>query len=203
MKWKLPENADSINVIFSILMIEYVIIFILFSFIVLPVKAETGSTTYTTYMDSKFGFYKVRDITSNSIFSYDEHTLTINQGDTMIWKNDDDRDKAISIVSDEKLWSDNIGHLGRYNAEFKYTFTAPGEYTFRISQFQGQQIIIVRSSPQTFTPVPTNPVPTTYPAITQTPTSGTGLPDIPIKITPITMLSALISLIAMHITTKQ
>ena len=107
-------------------------------------NAENGTipTTYITYVDNDLGFYKVRDITTPTHqISYNNRTLNINVGDSIIWENDAEK-TTFTIVSDQGLWNDKVGYL-RVGSKVNYKFETPGKYTFRLKEYSPRQTIIV------------------------------------------------------------
>lgn len=136
------------------------------------VNADTGSdaTMYLSFVHDGLGFYKVRNLDATPRqFTYDGRVLSINVGDTMIWENDADI-RTFTIVSDQKLWNDQIGKI-KVGQRINYKFDKPGTYTFYIKEISSKrQTIIVNGNEElptaTETPVATianypTPVPTT------------------------------------------
>lgn len=156
-------------------------IVIIFGFI--SIMADTGagttSTTYISYVDDNLGFYKVRNLDQPPHqFTYIDHILNIDDGDTVIWQNDADK-TTFTIISNQNLWDNNVGYL-RVGSKMNYKFDKPGKYTLYVKEYPSiRQTIIVGTTdgvPETDiviatpTVVITNtPSPTTY-IITPVPT---------------------------------
>lgn len=183
---------------------------------------ETQQINYMSFVDPGYGFYKVRDITTNkpAPFDINNHTLTINQNDIITWKSDADTNVKLTIISDQDLWDKDKSVLG---APFNYTFPESGTYTFHIKEYSGKLIVIVNPNniPDTptgtaettpiveettvVTPIPTlNPTPTyTYgpdPTIS-TPVHNNSTSILPpIKIMPGTIISTIVVIIVLIIT---
>jgi plastocyanin len=150
-----------------------VIIFIFIS-IVADAGVGTTSTTYISYVDDNLGFYKVRNLDQPPRqFTYIDHILNINKGDTVIWQNDADK-TTFTILSNQNLWDNNIGYL-RVGSKMNYKFDKPGKYTLYVKEYSSiRQTIIVGATDEvpdtdivvaiTNTPFPTiyitTPVPT-------------------------------------------
>ena len=155
--------------------IRQIIILILLLPLITAASADTVHITYMSFVDPGLGFYKVIDETTHQPSQYVNHILTINQGDTIIWKNDADTpNTAMAIVSEQNLFPDAV--LNTNTAVFPYVFDQGGKYTFHLGERTTLiQTILVRS---TSTPIPT-PAPTLF---IPTPVA-TAI--IPAKITPI------------------
>ncbi len=127
---------------------------------------------YKVFVDESYGFYKVREL-NNTPFVYENLTLNINVGDTVIWANDASDNSEETIISEQNLWDNKSGFL-RYTFDFfNYTFTVPGTYSVYIKEHPRiqHQTIVVRSV-ETPTATPTQ-TPTATPALT---TTVTGTP---------------------------
>ncbi len=122
-----------------------------------PTPVLTASPTpslepimYRIWVDSDYGFYRLRAIRGNS--SYDLQAgfnilnFTIHAGDSVRWINDDSYDFPLTVVSNEGLWSGSTGRM-RYQTEvFDYTFNRTGTYTFSIREYQdleNQKITVI------------------------------------------------------------
>jgi plastocyanin len=118
-------------------------------------------TTYISYVDDNLGFYKVRNLDiPPRTFEYNDHTLNIYQGDTIIWQNDAER-TTFTILSDQNLWDSNVGYL-RVESKMNYKFDIPGKYSFYMKEHKSiRQTIIVNA-------VNENPTKTTIPTIIPT-----------------------------------
>lgn len=142
------------------------ILIILFISLTLAASADSVHITYVSFVDPVLGFYKVLDETTHQPSNYVAHILTINQGDTIIWKNDADTpNTAIAIVSEQSLFPDAI--LNTNTAVFPYVFDQAGKYTFHVGEHTTSILIVmVRATnapvPTENTPVPTANVPLTF-----------------------------------------
>jgi hypothetical protein len=104
---------------------------------------------YRVWIDSDYGFYRVRAIMGNSTLDlpsdFDVLNFTIKVGDSVRWINDDSYDFPLTIVSNEGLWTGRTG-LMRYQTErVEYMFNKTGTYTFSIEEFpriQNQTITV-------------------------------------------------------------
>lgn len=152
-----------------------IVVVLVLSTVIVYGKTDVTPITYKSYIDGTFGFYKIRT-TVNKPITYENHTLTINQGDTIIWISDTES-KQFTIISDQRLWNDNSAFLKSFNDVFSYTFVTPGTYSFHVKDISAmKQNIIVDSvdNYQIDTPVPTvnyqTPIPTaTYSINSKTP----------------------------------
>jgi hypothetical protein len=117
-----------------------------------PTPTETPffePINYRVWVDSIYGFYKVRAIKGNSSydlpFSFDVRNFSINVGDSVSWINDDSDNFRMTIVSNESLWTGQTGRLRWLGDRFEYTFNETGTYTFSIYEFkrlEPQEIIV-------------------------------------------------------------
>lgn len=98
-----------------------------------------SSIQYRSWIDSEYGFYKVRAIKDNASYQlaldFDERNFTINEGDTVRWINDDMFDYSLTLVSNEGLWTGETAFLESQGLLFEYTFNKTGIYTFHIKEF--------------------------------------------------------------------
>jgi hypothetical protein len=115
--------------------------------------------TYMSYVDPASGFYRVLDETTHQPSQYVDRILTINQGDTVIWKNDADTpNTAVTIVSEQHLFPDAV--LNTNTAVFPYVFDQEGKYTFHVGEHTPSvQTIMVRT---VNAPVPSENAPLTF-----------------------------------------
>ncbi|MGB8217515.1 MAG: hypothetical protein WCE94_09460 [Candidatus Methanoperedens sp.] len=95
---------------------------------------------YRIWVDSDYGFYRIRAIQGNSSYDlpagFNILNFTIRTGDSVRWINDDSYDFPLTVVSNDGLWSGRTG-LMRYQTErFDYTFNMTGTYTFSIREYQ-------------------------------------------------------------------
>lgn len=126
-------------------------------------SVSTNTTMYLSLVNDGLGFYKVRNIeTIPRKFTYDNHILNINIGDTLIWENDADI-STLTIVSDQHLWNDQVGRI-KVGQKINYKFDKPGTYTFRIKEASSMvQKIIVSNIGEVQTAVKTTTSTATYP----------------------------------------
>ncbi|HEX7627487.1 MAG TPA: hypothetical protein VF354_01015 [Candidatus Methanoperedens sp.] len=94
---------------------------------------------YRSWIDSDYGFYKVRAIKDNASYQLpldlDERNFTINERDIVRWINDDMYDYSLTLVSNEGLWTNQTGFLEYQGKFLEYTFNNTGTYTFYIKEF--------------------------------------------------------------------
>ena len=84
-------------------------------------EAGIAPTTYISYIDDILGFYKVRNTEQPPRqFTYNGHTLNINQGDTVIWQNDAEK-TTFTILNEQNLWNSNVGYL-RVGSKMNYKY---------------------------------------------------------------------------------
>lgn len=147
----------------------FMILLVILSFI--GIKFETADITqvkYISYIDPDLGFYKITDATTHNPAKYVSGTLTINQGDTVEWENDADKQFTITVVSDQKLFPDTS--LVAIGDNFSYTFNQAEVYTFYIKErHTARQTIIVLPVIGYNTPVPAATI-TSAPVATPAPT---------------------------------
>jgi len=165
-------------------------IIVIFFYIIAIANAGATNITYKSYIDNSYGFYKIRDITTQKPVLYDDRTLIINQEDAVIWINDVE-DKSMTLINEQNLWESDDVYLVA-SGQFKYRFKIPGEYTFYIKEFpSARQTIIVNSIEPIIvsTAIPTEAIiPTTTPVITLTTTPViilTTTPVITLTTTPV------------------
>jgi len=110
-----------------------------------PQPTPTPLRTQTLYIFDvdEYGFNKVTAI--NATASYENHTITINQGDTIKWVSVTDSGYYLTIVSKEALWNNSSSMLRYRFRAFNYTFSQPGEYEVYLKEFprEDHQKIIV------------------------------------------------------------
>jgi len=94
---------------------------------------------YRSWIDSDYGFYKVRAVKDNASYQlsldFDTRNFTINKGDTVRWMNDDMYDYSLTLINNEGLWTGETGFLRYQGLRFEYTFNKTGIYTFHIKEF--------------------------------------------------------------------
>ncbi|MCZ7402367.1 MAG: hypothetical protein O8C61_09105 [Candidatus Methanoperedens sp.] len=112
-----------------------------------PVPTQTPENTpnpvsqiqYRSWIDSDYGFYKVRAVKDNASFElapgFDTRNFSINEGDTVRWINDDMYDYSITLISNEGLWTGRTGFMQYQGLRFEYTFNKTGIYTFYVKEF--------------------------------------------------------------------
>lgn len=115
------------------------------------ITPEVEPVMYRIWMDSDFGFYRVRALKGNASYrlpsGFNILNFTVKVGDSVRWINDDSYDFPMTVASNEGLWTGRTG-LTRYQTErFEYTFNTTGTYTFSIREYQ-------RLKNQTITVVP-------------------------------------------------
>lgn len=95
--------------------------------------------SYRSWIDSDYGFYKVRAIMDNASYQlasdFDTRNFTINKGDTVRWINDDIYDYSLTLINNEGLWTGQTGFLEYQGQLFEYTFNNTGTYTFHVKEF--------------------------------------------------------------------
>jgi len=101
--------------------------------------APTSPIQYRSWIDSDYGFYKVRAIKDNVSYElaldFDTRNFSINEGDTVRWINDDMYDYSLTLVSTEGLWTGRTAFMLYQGQLFEYTFNKTGIYTFNIKEF--------------------------------------------------------------------
>lgn len=198
--------------------VQYVVhrtIFMVTMFGLLTMVAEAGNDitnytdpiTYVSYADNTYGFYKVRDVTTYKSAPFDPstHTITIKQGDRIIWKNDAEKGIALTLVSEQGLFAD-VG-LG---SNFQYNFEQTGTFTFHIKEYPGKKLtVVVNPGYSIHTPITTPTVPMSITVIpmstTVRPMSTTVRPmSAPIiQFPPITQITSIIvAILSIYITYK-
>ncbi|VVB87013.1 Uncharacterised protein [uncultured archaeon] len=115
-----------------------------------PPMAAPGQVKYIIWMDSDYGFYRIRAVQENHSLQLPSDVnilnFTINLGDKVRWMNDDSYDFTLTLVSNEGLWTGSAG-LTRYQGEhFEYIFNKTGTYTISIREYPllPNQTIIVK-----------------------------------------------------------
>jgi len=76
---------------------------------------------------------------------YENLTLDIYSGDTVIWINDADPDERLTVISEQGLWNDTSGILRWNYQEISYTFAQPGTYGVYIREYtrlRHQKIVV-------------------------------------------------------------
>ncbi|GFO97675.1 hypothetical protein ig2599ANME_1881 [groundwater metagenome] len=132
----------------------------LLSIILTPYAVAAEPSVYKVFVDGTDGFKVVRIIEPKSTtFTYENLTLKLNAGDSVIWENQDHYDWALTIVSEQNLWDNKSSYLiGNYD-KFNYTFMQPGTYGIYIKEYPRvpHQTIIVAAveTPTVTTPPPT------------------------------------------------
>ncbi len=144
-----------------------------------PYAATAAPTVYRVYVDEWYGFYRVIE-NNYTPLKYENQTLNLNAGDTVIWINDASDNSDMTIVSAQNLWDNNSAYLQYNDRSFNYTFNKPGTYEVYMKENprRPHQTIIVAGveTPAVTTPSPT-PTPTetitvapsVTPSVTQTP----------------------------------
>jgi plastocyanin len=142
-----------------------------------PYAVAAAPSVYKVIVDDYYGFKIVRIIEpANAQFKYENLTLNINAGDSVIWENQAYDNSELTIVSEQNLWDSKSGYL-RYNYKFfNYTFMQPGTYQISIKEeprLHHQTIIVAPVE----TPVVTTPPPT--PTETETPAPTASVTQTP------------------------
>lgn len=123
-------------------MYRMILLLIMISIFISPVFAEDNQTmenhtTYRVLIDQYYGFFRafeMYDKISGKELIQENRTLNISKGDTVIFVSDTIPDKYLTIVSKEKLWSDNNGTLKYSGKEISYTFKESGIYHVSIKE---------------------------------------------------------------------
>ena len=141
-----------------VLTILLTIIFILMSPHIGAVNNETKENTsnrtpvaYSSSVDQDYGFYRVIDIITNKPSKYENNTLTIYVGDTVIWQNDATPDEPLTIISEQGLWGNRSAYLRWNYQKFSYTFNQSGTYSVYVREYSRMrhQTIVVNKIPGT------------------------------------------------------
>lgn len=204
-----------------------VLLFIMGSGFLLIASANTnsGTTMYLSLVNDAFGFYKIRNLENvPRQFTYENHMLNINPGDTIIWENDADI-STLTVVSDQNLWNDQVGRI-KVGQKINYKFDNPGTYTFHLKEASSKQTIVVgnigevQTAVQTptvtyatsvptapYTPVPKVPNQTTTIVTTpnHAPMPSLSIPDIkmPIRLTLTSFASVAVGILSLYITFRR
>lgn len=167
----------SIIPILSILIMSIAII--LGDLIMVDAGINLTPTTYISYVDESYGFYKIRNLEQPPRpFTYESHTININQGDTIIWQNDAEK-TTFTILSDQNLWDRNVGYL-RSGSKINYKFNSPGKYTVYIKEYPSRRQTIIVGAEWTITTIS----PTVTISHTPIPTTAIINDPVPITVTP-------------------
>jgi plastocyanin len=130
----------------------------LLSLVLYPYAAAAEPSVYRVLVDDWYGFYKVSEV-NHTPFNYENQTLNLNVGDTVIWVNDASDNYDLTILSAQNLWDSKIGYLKYNYRSFNYTFTKPGTYEIYVKEYprRPHQTIIVApvETPTVTTPPPT------------------------------------------------
>ena len=134
------------------------IILIVLLLIFLTPYAAAQPSVYRVLVDDWYGFYKVSG-GNDTPFKYENQTLNINAGDTVIWVNDASNNDELTILSVQNLWDSVKGYLKYNYRSFNYTFTQSGTYEIYVKEYprRPHQTIIVApvETPTVTTPPPT------------------------------------------------
>ena len=110
-----------------------------------PTPIPTIARTQALYISDvdEYGFNKITIV--NGTGTYKNHTITINQGDTVKWISVTTAGYYLTIVSKEGLWDNSSSFLRYSYRAFNYTFTQPGNYEVYLKEFphETHQKIIV------------------------------------------------------------
>ena len=141
------------------------------------VAAAVQPTVYRVFVDDWYGFK--RAIEANyTPFKYENQTLNLNPGDTVIWVNDADNE-SITIVSKEGLWAN--AYLKYSRDSFKFVFNKSGTYGVYMKEFPRRPHQTINVAPVE-TPIATTPPQT--PTATETAAPTATAPTATITQTP-------------------
>lgn len=135
-----------------------VVVFILLPSSISAINNEVMKNTsnitpvaYKSFVDQDYGFYRVIGITTNKPAPYENNTLTINVGDTVIWQNDATPDEPLTIISEQALWKNRSAYLRWNYQKYDYIFNQPGIYSVYVKEYPRMlhQTIIVNKIPGT------------------------------------------------------
>ena len=140
--------------------ISITLLLIVFILLSSPISAITNDTIentsnrtpviYSSSVDQYNGFYRVIDIVTYKPSRYEDHTLAIYVGDTVMWLNDADPDEPLTIISKQGLWANRSGgSYLRWNYQtFRYTFNQSGTYDVYLREYPRlNQTIMVNKVP--------------------------------------------------------
>jgi len=96
--------------------------------------SPAAADTYRVFVDKEFGFFGVRSNNTTELVSYSNRILYVDIGDKVVWDNYVITNERISIISDNKLWSDTAAVLGWNTKIFSYTFNKTGTYKFHVKE---------------------------------------------------------------------
>lgn len=110
--------------------------------VVIPVK-------YIVWIDSDFGFYRVRAVKGSAPLQlppdFNIMNFTVNAKDKVRWINDDSYDFPLTVISNEGLWTNRTGYLRWQGDRFEHIFNETGTFTFSIREYpriQNLKIIV-------------------------------------------------------------
>lgn len=123
-------------------------IILMMSILISPAMGEdnqsNNNTTYRVFVDNTYGFYRVYAVNNMASVSYENRTLNISKGDTVIWINDAVPDTKLTIMNKQNLWDRHDGELRWNYKQFIHNFNKSGIYDIYISEYSRfQQKIIV------------------------------------------------------------
>jgi len=82
-------------------------------------------------------------ISENSVLilgsAFYPETLELNKGETVVWKNLNRPKRSFTLVSEEGLFENLV--IG-YGKSFSYTFNEAGDYTFKLEEIPGSELIL-------------------------------------------------------------
>ncbi len=148
----------------------------LLSLILYPYAAAAEPSVYSVWVDDWYGFYKVSEV-NHTPFNYENQTLNLSVGDTVIWINDASDNNELTILSVQNLWDSERGYLKYNYRSFNYTFTKPGIYEIYVKEYprRHHQMVVVAPVETPVVTTPPTPTPTATetaspaPSVTQTP----------------------------------
>jgi plastocyanin len=159
------------------------LIFIGMLIILFSSYADAATTAvYRVRVHDYYGFYQVRNIEPGNItFKYENNTLNINAGDSVIWENQADNNYELTIISEQNLWDSKSGYLKYNYRSFNYTFIQPGTYQISIKEeprIRHQTIIVAPVEGPVVTTLPPTPTETetAAPTASVTQTTQTATP---------------------------
>ena len=121
----------------------YIIILIMMSISISPVlgvdnQSINNSKTFRILVDQYNGFYRayeIYNVTLAKAAPYENRSLNISRGDTIIWINDAVPDTELTMVSKEGLWDKYNGTLKWSYKQFIYTFNKSGIYEIYVKEY--------------------------------------------------------------------
>lgn len=100
-------------------------------------QSANKSVTYRILIDQHYGFFRTYEMYDKLLgkeMFQENNTLNISKGDIVIFASDTMPDAFLTVISEEKLWSDKKGALKYSGKEFNYTFNKSGIYNMYIKE---------------------------------------------------------------------